>query len=146
VAFVALAMLLCLPPVRVALMPRAARPRRGLSGATTSRGPWHRAQKDRAGILIFVSLAERYARIIATRASRAAWRRLNGRRRRCPDRAHARRPDLEASSRRSSAVKRAGDALSVSRGEPRRAADRIYLSDRIVHAQPDFSHGLRPCW
>ena len=58
--------LLCLPRVRVALLPRAAR-----------RAVAHRAameqfairgiarKKDRTGILIFVSLAERYARIIA---------------------------------------------------------------------------------
>jgi putative membrane protein len=64
--FVALCAVLCLPRVRVALMPRAAR-----------RAVAHRAAveqfdirgiartKDRSGILIFVSLAERYARIIA---------------------------------------------------------------------------------
>jgi putative membrane protein len=66
VAFFALAVLLCLPRVRMALVPRAAR-----------RSVAHRAameqfqirgiarKKDRTGILIFVSLAERYARIIA---------------------------------------------------------------------------------
>ena len=66
VVFVVLCVVLCLPPVRVALMPRAARRAvahrvaveqfniRGIARTT-----------DRSGILIFVSLAERYARIIA---------------------------------------------------------------------------------
>jgi putative membrane protein len=66
VIFFALSLLLCLPRVRVALLPRRAR-----------RAAAHRAameqfmvrgiarKKDRSGILIFVSLAERYARIIA---------------------------------------------------------------------------------
>ena len=77
--FLVLAMLLCLPSVRVTLMPRAAR-----------RAAAHRAamdqfvvrgiarKKDRTGILIFVSLAERYARIIADegiagRVPQAEW-------------------------------------------------------------------------
>jgi putative membrane protein len=66
VVFFALAMVLCLPRVRVVLLPRAAR-----------RAVAHRVaieqfairgiarKKDRSGILIFVSLAEHYARIIA---------------------------------------------------------------------------------
>ena len=66
VVFVVLCVVLCLPAIRVALMPRAAR-----------RAVAHRVAveqfnirgiartKDRSGILIFVSLAERYARIIA---------------------------------------------------------------------------------
>jgi putative membrane protein len=65
-AFLALAILLCLPPVRVALMPRAARRAAAWRAATdqfAARGIARK--KDRAGILIFVSLAERYARIIA---------------------------------------------------------------------------------
>jgi putative membrane protein len=64
--FVGLALTLCAPRVRVALLPRRAR-----------RAAAHRAameqfvirgiarKKERTGILIFVSLAERYARIIA---------------------------------------------------------------------------------
>jgi putative membrane protein len=64
--FFALSVLLCLPRVRIALLPRAAR-----------RAAAHRAameqfvirgiarKKDRSGILIFVSLAEHYARIVA---------------------------------------------------------------------------------
>jgi putative membrane protein len=66
VFFIILTAILCLPPVHVALMPRKAR-----------RAIAHRAameqfaigdlarKKDRSAILIFVSLAERYARIIA---------------------------------------------------------------------------------
>jgi putative membrane protein len=66
VVFLALLLLLSLPRVRAALMPRK-----------TRRAIAHRAAlqqfsmrgiartKDRSGILIFVSLAERYARIIA---------------------------------------------------------------------------------
>jgi putative membrane protein len=66
ITFFVLAALLCLPRLRVALLPRRAR-----------RAAAHRAameqfmirgiarKKDRSGILIFVSLAERYARIIA---------------------------------------------------------------------------------
>jgi putative membrane protein len=65
-AFVVLVPVLCLPAIRVALLPRRAR-----------RAAAHRAaleqfvirgiarKKDRSGVLIFVSLAERYARIIA---------------------------------------------------------------------------------
>jgi putative membrane protein len=77
--FVLLAVLLCLPRVRVAFVPRAAR-----------RAVAHRAameqfvirgiarKKDRNGILIFVSLAEHYARIIAddgiaARVPRSDW-------------------------------------------------------------------------
>jgi putative membrane protein len=66
VVFLALATLLCLPRIRVALIPRAARRAVAYRVAMeqfTIRGI---AQtKDRTGILIFVSLAERYARIIA---------------------------------------------------------------------------------
>jgi len=72
-------MLLCLPRVRVALMPRKVR-----------RAVAHRValeqfairgiakKKERSGILIFVSLAERYARVladdgIAARVSQTEW-------------------------------------------------------------------------
>jgi putative membrane protein len=64
--FFLLAGLLCLPPVRVALLPRAARrhvAHRAAMEQFTIRGMVRK--KDRTGILIFVSLAERYARIIA---------------------------------------------------------------------------------
>jgi putative membrane protein len=66
IVFLALLMGLCLPRVRVALMPR--KTRRAIAHHVameqfTSRGIAR--NKDRSGILIFVSLAERYARIIA---------------------------------------------------------------------------------
>jgi putative membrane protein len=66
VVFLVLLTLLCLPRVRVALMPR--RTRRAIAHRVAmeqfkSRGI--AKKKDRSGILIFVSLAERYARIIA---------------------------------------------------------------------------------
>jgi putative membrane protein len=66
VAFLMLLAFLSLPRVRVALMPPKAR--RAIAHRTaieqfTSRGIGRR--KDRTGVLIFVSLAERYARIIA---------------------------------------------------------------------------------
>jgi putative membrane protein len=66
IMFLVLTILLCLPRMRIMLVPRAAR-----------RAIAHRAaleqfairgiarKKDRTGVLIFVSLAERYARIIA---------------------------------------------------------------------------------
>jgi len=65
-AFVILAVVLCLPRVRVALVPRAARrhvAHRAAMEQFTMRGIARK--KERTGILIFVSLAERYARIIA---------------------------------------------------------------------------------
>jgi putative membrane protein len=64
--FAVLALVLCLPPVRVALVPRAARratAHRAAMEQFTIRGIARK--KDRTGILIFVSLAEHYARIIA---------------------------------------------------------------------------------
>jgi putative membrane protein len=57
---------LCLPRVRIGLIPRSARravAHRAALEQFAIRGIAHR--KDRNGILIFVSLAERYARIIA---------------------------------------------------------------------------------
>ena len=81
VLFFALSVLLCLPRVRVALMPRAARravAHRAAMEQFTVRGIARK--KDRCGILIFVSLAERYARIIAddgisARVPKAEWQR-----------------------------------------------------------------------
>lgn len=64
--FIVLTFLLCLPAVRVALMPRRARravAHRLAMEQFVSRGIARK--KDRSGILIFVSLAEHYARIIA---------------------------------------------------------------------------------
>ncbi len=66
VVFLLAAVLLCLPGVRVALLPRRAR--RAAAHRTAMEQFVIRGiarKKDRSGILIFVSLAERYARIIA---------------------------------------------------------------------------------
>jgi putative membrane protein len=66
VVFLAVSVILCLPRVRTALMPHKARravAHRVAMEQFTARGISRK--KDRSGILIFVSLAERYARIIA---------------------------------------------------------------------------------
>jgi putative membrane protein len=66
VVFFGLAFLLFLPAVRVRLLPRKARrtaAHRAAMEQFTQRGIAR--TKDRSGILIFVSLAERYARIVA---------------------------------------------------------------------------------
>jgi putative membrane protein len=66
VVFAVVAAVLCQPPIRVALLPRAARRAVAYRVAREqfiSRGLARK--RDRTGILIFVSLAERYARIIA---------------------------------------------------------------------------------
>ncbi len=66
VVFLALALVLCLPRVRVALIPRRAR--RAMAFRVATEQFYTRAvsrKRDRSGILIFVSLAEHYARIIA---------------------------------------------------------------------------------
>ena len=68
-AFLALLVILCLPRIRVALMPRKARravAHRVAMEQFTSRGVGRK--NDGSGILIFVSLAERYVRIIASDA------------------------------------------------------------------------------
>ena len=79
IIFIALSVLFCLPSVRTALMPRAARravAHRVAMEQFTIRGIARK--KERSGILIFVSLAERYARIIAdegiaARAPQSEW-------------------------------------------------------------------------
>ena len=79
VVFFVLAVVLCLPRVRVALLPRAARravAHRVAMEQFAIRGIARK--KDRSGILIFVSLAEHYARIIAdegiaARVPQAEW-------------------------------------------------------------------------
>lgn len=66
VVFFLATVLLCLPRVRVALVPRRARRAAAYRAAMeqfTIRGIARK--RDRSGILIFVSLAEHYARIIA---------------------------------------------------------------------------------
>jgi len=77
--FVALAIVLCLPRVRVMLVPRVVRrtiAHRVAMEQFVTRGIARK--KHRTGILIFVSLAERYARIIAdegiaARVAQAHW-------------------------------------------------------------------------
>jgi putative membrane protein len=69
VVFIGLTMLLCLPRVRIALVPRTARRTMAHRMAMEQfmiRGIGRKA--DRTGVLIFVSMAERYARIVADRA------------------------------------------------------------------------------
>ena len=64
--FFVLAVLLCLPRVGISLVPRAARRAKAHRVALEQfmiRGISRK--KERTGILIFVSLAERYARIVA---------------------------------------------------------------------------------
>jgi putative membrane protein len=81
VVFFVLAVTMCLPRVRVALLPRRARravAHRVALEQFTIRGIARK--KDRSGILIFVSLAEHYARIvadegIAARVPQAEWQR-----------------------------------------------------------------------
>ena len=64
--FFAFLVILCLPRVRIALMPRKARRTVAHRVAMEQFATRDIARKkDRSGILIFVSLAERYARIIA---------------------------------------------------------------------------------
>jgi putative membrane protein len=66
IVFIALLALSCAPAVRVALLPRAMR--RALAHRMAMQQFVVRGiarKKDRSGILIFVSLAERYARIVA---------------------------------------------------------------------------------
>ena len=67
--FVALGLLLCLPRVRVALLPRATREaiaHRAALEQFVLRGIGR--TEGRTGVLVFVSLAERYARIVADEA------------------------------------------------------------------------------
>lgn len=77
--FLALAMLLCLPRVRLALIPRAARRAMAFRVAAEQFHTRGISRKpERSGILIFVSLAEHYARIIAddgvaARVPQAHW-------------------------------------------------------------------------
>jgi putative membrane protein len=79
--FIGLVIVLCLPRIRVALIPRIARrtiAHRAAMEQFAIRGIARK--KDRCGILIFVSLAERYARIIAdegiaTRVPQSEWQR-----------------------------------------------------------------------
>jgi putative membrane protein len=66
ITFVVLALVLCLPQIRVALLPRRARRALAHRVAVEQFSIRGIARKsDRSGILIFVSLGEHYARIIA---------------------------------------------------------------------------------
>jgi putative membrane protein len=79
VVFLVLLAVLCLPRVRVALMPRKVR--RAIAHRVAMEQFRIRGiarKKERSGILIFVSLAERYARIvvddgISARVDRSEW-------------------------------------------------------------------------
>ena len=79
VLFFGLTMVLCVPRVRVALMPRKARRAVAYRVAMEQFAIRGIARKpERSGILIFVSLAERYARIvadegIAARVAQSEW-------------------------------------------------------------------------
>ena len=78
-AFVILMSLLCVPATRVAMMPRSAR--RAFAHRAAMEQFYIRGvarTEDRCGILIFVSLEERYARVvvddgIAARVPQAQW-------------------------------------------------------------------------
>ena len=129
--FLVLLVVLGLPRVRTALIPRA-----------TRRALAHRAameqfvirgiarKKERTGILIFVSLAERYARIIADEgiAARVPQVALAGRHRHAGG-PHARRPYRRRLHRGDRDLRRRpGDAFSVDAGNERsELPDRIYL-------------------
>jgi putative membrane protein len=79
VVFLGLLMVLCIPSVRLGLMPRKTRraiAHRAAIEQFINRGIGH--TKNRAGVLIFASLAERYARIIvddeiAARVPQSQW-------------------------------------------------------------------------
>jgi putative membrane protein len=79
VVFAAAVLVLSWPPLRIALVPRAVRRARAHRAAVEqffARGLTH--TNERTGVLIFVSLAERYARIIAdegiaTKVSNREW-------------------------------------------------------------------------
>jgi len=129
-AFLVLAMLLCLPAARIALMPRAARRAAAYRAATEQfvvRGIARK--KDRAGILIFVSLAERYARIIADEgiAARVAQPEWQG----AVDALIAHMRDGRISDGFVAAIERCGAVLAThfpsDRAKRAELPDRIYL-------------------
>jgi len=129
-AFLVLAMLLCLPAARIALMPRAARRAAAYRAAAEQfvvRGIARK--KDRAGILIFVSLAERYARIIADEgiAARVAQPEWQG----AVDALIAHMRDGRISDGFVAAIERCGAVLAThfpsDRAKRAELPDRIYL-------------------
>jgi putative membrane protein len=128
IAFLLLTALLCLPRVRAALLP--ARARRAAAHRVAMeqfmlRGIAHK--QDRSGILIFVSLAERYARIIAddgiaARVTRAQWQAA-------VDALTAHMRDGRIAEGFIAAVALCGNELAVH--FPRREGSRDELPDRI---------------
>ncbi len=128
VAFIVLVMVLGLPRIRAALIPRKAR--RAIAHRTALEqfalhGIAHK--KDRCGILIFVSLAERYARIvadegIAVHVPQAEWQAA-------VDALTAHMRDGRIADGFIAAIQSCGEHLA--RHFPRGAADRNELPDRI---------------
>jgi putative membrane protein len=127
-AFVLLLLLLTLPRVRVALTPRRVRramAHRNAMEQFTQRGVSRTA--DRTGILIFVSLAERYARIIAddgiaARVPQAHWQGA-------VDALVAHMRDGRIADGFVIAIERCGEQLAAH--FPRGTADREELANRI---------------
>ena len=128
VVFLVLLVFLSLPSLRVALMPRKMRRAIAYQMAMEqfiSRGI--AGNKDRAGILIFVSLAERYARIIAddeiaARVPQSAWQGA-------VDALIAHMRDGRIADGFIAAIDSCGDELA--RHFPRAAGSRKELPDRI---------------
>ena len=128
VIFIAAVAALCLPRVRVALIPRAARhaiAHRVALEQFAVRGVANTA--DRTGILIFVSLAERYARIIAdegiaARVHQSEWQGAI-------DALIAHMRDGRIADGFITAIEKCGDALA--RHFPRTETTRDELPDRI---------------
>jgi putative membrane protein len=128
VIFIAAVAVLCLPRVRVALIPRAARhavAHRVALEQFAVRGVANTA--DRTGILIFVSLSERYARIIAdegiaARVHQSEWQGAI-------DALIAHMRDGRIADGFVTAIEKCGDALA--RHFPRSETTRDELRDRI---------------
>jgi putative membrane protein len=126
--FLALTVILCLQRVRVALMPRKVRraiAHRVAMEQFTIRGIARKS--DHSGILIFVSLAERYARIIADvgiadRVPQSEWQAAI-------DVLIARIHDGSITDGFVSAIEICGDILA--RNFPRTATSRDELAERI---------------
>lgn len=128
VAFIGLVMVLSLPRIRAALIPRKAR-RAIAHRAALEQFALHgiARTKDRCGILIFVSLAERYARIvadegIAAHVPQAEWQAA-------VDALTAHMRDGRIADGFIAAIQSCGEHLA--RHFPRGAAERNELPDRI---------------
>ena len=126
--FFCLAVLLCLPRVRVALLPPAARRAIAHSVAMEQfvlRGIGR--TESRTGVLIFVSLAERYARIVADEriAARVAQSEWQG----AVDALVGHMRDGRVADGYVEAIERCGRVLAAH--FPRSAGDRNELPDRI---------------